>query len=113
MRKICPFIEPWPFVMIALNRLRNSFTMTPESIPAGGRTAVTAEPGELEKTSRPSSVTAALVARASSCALATTLSMPSALMYFSDSANASSSEVFGVQADSPLAAFFFSFFRSK
>ena len=38
-------MEPWPFVMMALNRLRNSLMMTPESMPAGGRTAVTEEPG--------------------------------------------------------------------
>ena len=35
MRKICPFIEPWPLAMIEPKRLRNSFTMTPESMPFG------------------------------------------------------------------------------
>ena len=34
MRKIWPFMLPWPFAMIAPKRSRNSFTMTPESIPA-------------------------------------------------------------------------------
>src|ERR1039458_9338809 len=35
MRKICPFIEPCPLAMMEPNRVRNSFTITPESMPAG------------------------------------------------------------------------------
>ena len=41
MRKICPFMEPWPLAMIDPNRLLNSLTITPESRPAGAFTAVT------------------------------------------------------------------------
>ena len=35
------FIEPCPLAMIEPKRLRNSLTITPESIPFGARTAVT------------------------------------------------------------------------
>jgi len=67
MRKIWPFSVPWPFVIMALKRLRNSFTMTPESRPVGGVRAVTAEPGELaEKMPRPRAVAADRVASARS-----------------------------------------------
>ena len=39
--------------------------------------------------------------------------MPTDLMYFSAASSAMIRDVFGVQLDSPCAAFFFSFFRSK
>jgi len=42
MRKICPFIVPWPLAMIAPKRLRNSLTMTPESMPRGGQLTISA-----------------------------------------------------------------------
>src|SRR5216684_8197114 len=107
-------MEPWPLAMTEPNRLRYSFTMTPESKPFGALTAVTEELGEPgENNSRPNVVTAARVALASISALATSLSMPRALTYFKASARARSSDVAGVQLDSPFAAFFFSFFRLK
>src|SRR3954470_21931784 len=99
--------------MIALKRLRNSLTITPESIPAGGRMAVTDEPGELENNWSPKAAAAVRVGLANICAFSIKLGIPSCLMYRSASDNASNSEVFGVQADSPVTAFFFSFFRSK
>ncbi len=114
MRKILPFIEPWPLAMMAPNLLRNSLTMTPESMPAGALMAVTEEPGEPgENSSRPSAAAAARVARASNCAFSISLSMPMVLMYFSAAPSAMISDVLGVQLDSPWAAFFLSFFRSK
>ena len=44
MRKIWPFISPWPFVMMAAKRDFSSFTKIPESTPSGARTAVAAVP---------------------------------------------------------------------
>ena len=64
--KIWLFMLPCPLAMIAPKRLRNSFTITPESMPAGALMAVTAAPGEAaENTVSPSLSAAARVAWAS------------------------------------------------
>src|SRR5260370_26360073 len=100
--------------MIAEKGMGNSLTITRESMPDGALIAVTEEPGESgAKSSRPSSVAAARVALASNCAFSISFGMVKLFTYFRDSAKANSREVAGVQADSPLAAFFFSFFRLK
>src|SRR5215469_16041580 len=46
MRKILPFISPWPLATTAENDSRNSFTIFEESSPAGAFTAVSAAPGD-------------------------------------------------------------------
>ena len=114
MRKICPFIVPWPLAMIDPKWLRKPFTISPESMPWGAFTAVTEELGLCgANSSSPSAVTALRVPRARSCAFSISLSMPSDLMYFRDSASARIRLTLGVHADSPLSAIFFSRFRSK
>ena len=100
--------------MMAPKRLRNSFTITPESMPAGALMAVTDEPGQpAANSSSPSFCAAARVASASISALSIRLAMPICLTYFSASASARISEVAGVQLDSPASPLFFSFFRLK
>ena len=47
MRLYCSPISPCPLVITAAKRLFNSLTMTPESRPAGGNTAVTAAAGSV------------------------------------------------------------------
>ena len=114
MRKICPFIEPCPLAMMEPKRLRNSFTITPESRPAGAVMAVTEEPGDAaEKSSSPSLQAAARVACASICAFLMRSAMPICLTYSNASPSARIIAVAGVQLDSPASPLFFSFFRLK
>ena len=65
MRKICPFMQPWPFAMIAPKRLE-FFNDDAGIQPAGDLMAVTELPGRFAKNSSPSSPPAARVARARS-----------------------------------------------
>ena len=108
-----PFIEPCPLAMIEPKRLRNSLTITPESMPGGAFTAVTEAAGIIRRRTVPGPAPGRplRVARASCSALSISLSMPMVLMYFSASSRPSIREVAGVQLDSPVAAFFFSFFE--
>ena len=64
--------------MMAPKRLRNSFTMTPESMPAGAFTAVTDDPANRGEQLQPHAVTAARVASASNCAFSISLPCRSA-----------------------------------
>ena len=100
--------------MIAPKRLRNSRTITPESMFFGGRMAVTAEPGEsAAKISSPSSRAATRIDLANSWALSMSFGRPMPLTYFNDSASARIREVAGVQLDSPFSPLFFSFLKRE
>src|SRR4051794_29653595 len=112
MRKIWPFIEPWPLAITAPKRVLKSLTITPESMPAGGWMAVTEEPGdEAENSWRPRAVAAERVAFASISALAIKWAMPICLTYFRASPSARIRAVDGVQLDSPASPLFFSFLK--
>src|SRR3954471_1141300 len=64
-RKILPFSSPWPFAIVMPKRSRTPRITSPESIPAGARTAVTTalRSSSGEKRSRPSAFTPARAAR--------------------------------------------------
>src|SRR5262249_18424575 len=60
-RKIFPFSSPWPFAIVMPKRSRTPRMTSPESIPAGARTAVTTAPpaSSREKSSSPGALTPA------------------------------------------------------
>src|SRR5581483_1239503 len=103
MRNSLPFISPWPFATTAEKFSRNSFTIAPESSPAGAEIAVKAADGQLgENNFSPNALAAARVIAAHNSA-----------PYTRAAASAAISEVAGVNADSPFAAALRSFRRSK
>ena len=108
-----PSFRPGRWRQSIRKRSRNSLTIAPESIPAGGRTAVTEEAGDLgANSSNPNAFTPWRAASRKHARILDQLIHPDALDVTESLRQRNNQRrIPGVQVDSPAAALFFSFFK--